>query len=100
LKVCLDNQVQYVLPLGKLELAPLAEAKVLFAEYGIQILVPDMAVLKDLLYFEEPNRAFDLRLLAQGVDLISHQILGPEHYSGLYVLSDSQEEFSLVLVAS
>ncbi len=41
LKLCLDNHVDIVFPLRKDELQPLAEAKVLFSEYGIRLIVPD-----------------------------------------------------------
>lgn len=45
LKICLDNQIEFILPLRLVELRPLSEAKILFEEYGIKVVVPDTQAL-------------------------------------------------------
>ena len=49
LTVCLDAGVDWVLPLHAFELEALAKAKVLFAEFGIRLLLPDQEVLAQYL---------------------------------------------------
>ncbi|MDB5121659.1 MAG: hypothetical protein JWN56_2877 [Sphingobacteriales bacterium] len=41
LSVCLDHQVSKVYPLHKTEVFALSEAAILFAEYGITLVIPD-----------------------------------------------------------
>lgn len=48
LSFCLNKDIQQVIPLRKKEVEALAEAKVLFAEYGIELLIPDLLQLKAL----------------------------------------------------
>src|SRR5437899_7321581 len=45
LTTCLDNKIMAVIPLQAEEVKLLAQAKTLFAEYGIKILAPDKKVL-------------------------------------------------------
>lgn len=98
LKLSLDQQVDYVLPLGGFELEPLAEAKVLFDEYQISVLVPDKDILGTFAIIENPPADLPYVLLSKGTDL-----LGEGHYEnsldGLLVRSDSAEEFALVCVS-
>ncbi|MEE1943845.1 hypothetical protein VRU48_01920 [Pedobacter sp. KR3-3] len=51
LNICLDEGITTVLPLYSFEIIALAKAKVLFSEFGIQILLPDDEALQ--LYFNE-----------------------------------------------
>jgi hypothetical protein len=47
LNVCLDHQVDSLLPLHEFEINPLAKAAVLFEEFNIELLIPDQTdVLK------------------------------------------------------
>jgi hypothetical protein len=47
LNVCLDHQVDMLLPLHEFEINPLAKAAVLFEEFNIELLIPDVTdVLK------------------------------------------------------
>ncbi|MBC8051838.1 MAG: hypothetical protein H7Y13_02115 [Sphingobacteriaceae bacterium] len=49
LTVCLDLKIERVYPLRKNELCALSEARQLFDEYGITILVPEMPFIDSLL---------------------------------------------------
>ncbi|WP_166335427.1 hypothetical protein [Sphingobacterium chungjuense] len=42
LKICLDQSIDLVLPLGESEIAVLGPSTILFEEYGISILLPSM----------------------------------------------------------
>src|SRR5690606_6338360 len=96
LKTCLDKGCTFVLPLGETELGPLAEARVLFEEYGIAVLVPQdwehMAVLSD------PREEVDVRILRGGIDMITGRSAAADGFSGVVVLSDSEEELAICIV--
>jgi|SRR5690606_19908679 len=94
LKLCLDTECQKVLPLGKMELQPLHEARVLLAEYGIEVLAP--VELEDCLILENPPG--DVRVLHEGKDLLTGEKLTDVGFSGAAMLSDSGEEALLCLV--
>lgn len=49
LSLCLDYAIEIVFPLRKTEVLALAEAKTLFEEYNIQVIVPEIAELAALL---------------------------------------------------
>jgi hypothetical protein len=98
LKLSLDQQVDYVLPLGDLELEPLAEAKTLFEEYQIAVLVPDKDKLKETHVIENPPAELPYVLLYKGTDLFGGDT--HEHTSeGLFVASDSGEDYALACVS-
>ena len=46
LKACLDQNVEMVLPLRRAELKALSEARTLFEEYGIRLIVPALPALE------------------------------------------------------
>lgn len=48
LTICLDQQIAKVYPLRKAEIVALSEARQLFDEYGIKIMVPDKTHLQGL----------------------------------------------------
>ncbi|MGV3510243.1 MAG: hypothetical protein ACO1N7_13200 [Sphingobacteriaceae bacterium] len=48
LTICLDQQIEKVYPLRKAEILALSEARQLFDEYGIKIMVPDKTQLQGL----------------------------------------------------
>lgn len=49
LTICLDLQIEKVYPLRKTEILALAEARQLFDEYGIKLMVPDKSLIMGLL---------------------------------------------------
>ncbi|MGB3066455.1 hypothetical protein [Sphingobacterium thalpophilum] len=98
LKLSLDKQVDYVLPLGGFELESLAEAKTLFDEYQISLLVPDKDKLADIPLMENPPAELPYVLLNKGEDLFA-----AGHYEqtldGLFVTSDSGQDYALACVS-
>lgn len=69
LKLCLDLGVDYVVPLSVAEIYSLHEARVLFGEYGILALVPE--VLEGVHIAERLDATQPLYLFAGGVDMLS-----------------------------
>lgn len=57
LKLCLDLSIRKLLPLSEDELIPLAKNKLLFQEYGISVLVPDLGSLENIPKLINPTRA-------------------------------------------
>ncbi|WP_104384948.1 hypothetical protein [Sphingobacterium sp. HMA12] len=98
LKLSLDQQVDYVLPLGGFELEPLAEAKVLFEEYQIAVLVPDKDILGTFPIIENPPADLPYVLLSKGKNLLGDDV-AELAADGLLVRSDSEEDFALVCVS-
>lgn len=98
LKLSLDQQVDYVLPLGGFELEALAEAKVLFDEYQIAVLVPDKDILDSFPVIENPPADLPFVLLSKGNDLLGDDV-HERTLDGLMVRSDSEEDFALVCVS-
>lgn len=96
LKLCLDEAIDMVLPLGQAELQPLIESRVLLAEYGVELLVPQD--LESCFVIENPNKDFKLQVFKEGRDIMSGELLGNEGFSGAGLLSDSGEECMLCLV--
>jgi hypothetical protein len=56
LKLCLDLSILKLLPLSDEELIPLAKNRLLFEEYGILILVPDLEYLETIPKLLNPTR--------------------------------------------
>ena len=46
---CLDLNIEVVYPLKRFEILALAEARLLFDEYGVKVMVPDKLVAENLL---------------------------------------------------
>ncbi len=103
LKRCLDSQVEVLIPLGKYELKPLLEAKLLFNEYGIRILLPEQSLFDQLMLFENPPVQLPLHVLENGQPLnqAAVDITGPMDtgLSGVFILSDSGDEAALCCLA-
>ena len=98
LKICLDNQVGMVFPLRKEELRPLAEAKVLFGEYGITLVLPEPGDLERIP--QGGALQSDCIILADGM-IIGGQFMELLHFpsdSGIYSF-DSEDPSSATLVA-
>jgi hypothetical protein len=98
LKLSLDQEVDYVLPLGGFELEPLATAKVLFEEYQISVLVPDKHLLETIPVMENPPADLSYKLLSKGNNLLdSTRFERP--LDGLFAVSDSGEDLALICVS-
>lgn len=99
LKISLDVHIDYVLPLGGYEFEPLAEAKVLFEEYDIKVIVPDHDVLQDYFVIENPTKELSLVLLVDGKSLFDDFEMDDSTRDGLFVIADSGDDFALCAVA-
>ena len=53
LNFCITEAIDCIVPLHHYELEPLAKSAVLFSEYGIQVLLPDAAIIADYLAEEK-----------------------------------------------
>lgn len=99
LKISLDHQINYVLPLGGYEFEPLAVAKILFEEYDIKVIVPAQDVLQDYYVIENPPKELSLNLLVDGKSLIDDFTTEHPGLDGLFVVSDSGDDFALCAVS-
>lgn len=66
LKVCLDNGIETLIPLGEHELYPMAKARQLFSEYGISVWIPEETELQSLAVIKNPPKQLPLLLLCDG----------------------------------
>jgi len=98
LKLSLDRQIDYVLPLGGFELEALSEAKVLFEEYQISVLVPDKDLLDTIPIMENPPADLSYILLSKGKNLFDSATY-EKSLDGLFVASDSGEDLALICVS-
>lgn len=98
LKLSLDLGIDYILPLGKQELLPFAEAKILFEEYAIEVLVPSKDKLEELFILENPNKEMGLDVFIDGRSIIQNRTLDLADFSGLGVVSDDEDEVVLCVV--
>lgn len=94
LKLCLDQDCTYLLPLGKLEVAPLAEARVLLEEYGITLLLPED--ISSFLVLEQPQG--DVRIIQAGKDLLTGELRSSVRFSGAALIADGGEEPAWCLI--
>ena len=92
----MDLGIHYVLPLGALELEPLHEARLLLEEYGVTLLVPMQR--DNYMLINSPAKELPLALFHKGVNLLTGIKQTDDDFSGVGLLSDSQEEVALVLV--
>lgn len=100
LKRCLDNGIVSVIPLGIDELYPLAEARPLFSEYGIEIWVPDVTALAELPVIPNPSKQLPLVLLCDGMAITDgNRDRRFEGLSGVFTPSDSGDELALCCIA-
>ncbi len=91
LKVCLDEQIERIFPLRYPELAALSESKVLFAEFGIEIMVSE-----DSLYSlcATPKKAtnfieFSTHLIGLGYPT-TKVVIGNSTNRGQFILVDDE----------
>lgn len=94
LKLAMDQQIDFILPLGLSEMQALTEAKILFEEYGIQLLTPDQERLLEIFVLENPSSSVELVLSHHGKNLLNSKDL-PTQESGLFALSDDGLDIAL-----
>ena len=102
LKICLDYGVSLLLPLGREEQLALLEAKILFEEYGIAVLLPEKSVFDVVPRFEDPSVGLPFLILEKG------RLVGQYHeryegtdagFSGVFVQSDSGQELAFCAIS-
>lgn len=96
LKMALDTNCQYILPLQISEIQTLAESLLLFEEYGIRIICPSKLQLEELDILPNPAKEMPLSLILDRKNMLTNQPVNVEN-DGLGVLSDSGMDFLLVV---
>ncbi len=102
LKRCLDREIGSLIPLGADELQPMAAARPLFSEYGIDIWVPDSATLRGLSRVYNPPKHLALTVLHAGKPVIGQGGGGlHEGLSGVFSSTDpgSEQPWALCCIA-
>ena len=79
LTVCLDRQIEKLFPLRRLEVLALAEARQLFDEYGIEVVVP-----------LQPAESFWQKKPSKGELILLSNPLA-QHSRGIFVRNDGDE---------
>ena len=85
LTTCLDQQIIKVYPLRKNEIRVLAEARQLFDEYGIKVMVPDKALIESLF-----NKGLKGEIVVQDTIVCDHM---PDR--GVFILDPESKDFQL-----
>lgn len=102
LNVCLDEGITTVLPLYSFEVAALAKARVLFAEFGIDLLLPDDEWLKRCFDESQAPKLNDWaiyhsgKLLYASSDLPIWLVPQKDNLNGAFTLTNDQ--FSLITI--
>lgn len=96
LKLALDHNCEYILPLQLAEIESLSESTMLFDEYGITVICPAKADLEVLDILPNPTKDMPLSLIVDNHDLLSGQPVEVA-VNGLGVMSDSGVEFLLAI---
>lgn len=96
LKLALDSNCQYILPLQLQEIEALAESLLLFEEYGICVICPNRAQLEELEILPNPTKELPLSILVDKLNILTNKSTELE-VNGLGVLSDSELDFFLAI---
>lgn len=97
LKLALDHNVPFILPLGVAEVQSISESIQLFEEYGIRVICPSKNELLETEVLFDPIKELALSVVLDHIDLISGQSVAYA-VNGLGVVSDSGEEFVLAVL--
>lgn len=96
LAFCLDKGIEEVIPLKELEIKALSEAKVLFAEYGINLLIPDLLQLKKMPGLS--GQHFTRKVTVKDFNEFSKSLLSFGYPDGYFCFGDSLGRGNLVLI--
>lgn len=96
LDACLTLEVDYFLPLASAEVKALQGAEVMFAEYGIQVLMPDEPYLNAGSINVIPSKGDAVQLFEKGQSLSGAARLS-EAQSGLFFLHEGKEWKAILL---
>ena len=100
LRICLDNAIDTVIPLGESEIALLGSAVPLFAEYGISIWAPHGSRLGALTLLRDPDRRFTPVVVDRG-RVVAGNMQSPEFahtLSGVFAQVEAANEMALCCV--
>lgn len=97
LKIALNNNIKYILPLNGKEISLLSEVVPLFDEYDVKIIAPSKDDLLDIKTMINPDKSFDLTLLIDGMNIIEEKPTDMS-ISGFGILSDSEKELIIAIV--
>lgn len=99
LNICLDQQADTLLPLSPFEVHAVAKAALLFKEYNITVLLPELPLLND--YFDKPiPNAMDWAVIEEGEVRFSTQPWTPsfkEKISGVFYFKEMKAEIIISL---
>lgn len=98
LDISLSNDVKYILPMDHSESERLSKVRVLYAEYGIEILIPE--VKQDGQYVKichQPDPNLDLRLIIKGKDVETNKTEHAIDLSGVFVSGHEGELYKVVI---
>ena len=96
LKLALDQDCAYILPLQLAEIESLAESLILFEEYGVQVICPSKSALQDLDVLPNPSKDLPLSLLYNTINMFDDKQVNLA-VNGLGLLSDSELDFILAV---
>lgn len=99
LSLCLDHQIEGVFPLKSKEVKSLAEAKVLFKEYGIEIFIPDLLTAHKLNHLQDINFASAANYtIVSSYQELSSTLLSLGYPDKKFVLSRADDEGDLLVL--
>jgi hypothetical protein len=99
LSFCLDHQIEEIFPLKPKEIKALAEAKVLFKEYGIAICIPDLLTAHKLNNLQDINLASAANYTIVGsYQELSSTLLSLGYPEKKFVLGRADDEGNLLTI--
>ncbi|MFB2121409.1 hypothetical protein [Parapedobacter sp. 2B3] len=100
LRTCMDNGIDTLIPLGEKEIRLLVRTQELFAEYGIAIWIPDVALFGELDVISHPDRRCPLVVLNRGMAVAGgQQHAYPDTLSGVFAELGPTDGLALCCVA-
>jgi|GEM_PF-1174706 len=96
LSLALDKEIELIIPLREKEIAVLSSCKILFEEYGINLVVPSALELAELSFIVNPPASLTPSVWLNGNCLSTnnvHPVAVIENRSGVCVIADSDEDF-------
>lgn len=98
LTLCLDHQIDYVYPLRRAEILALAEAKQLFEEYNIKVVVP--AKLDNLRFKSSVPSNGKILVVCQEENQLAEQGTEGDLGTGVYVATPDGDEINYYIYSA
>lgn len=97
LRLCLDEEVDVILPLRLAEMQVLAESATLFWEYGIEVLAPSKTQIVQFGVLSNPQKHLPIQVLSKGKNILTGTLLSPlGDLNGPFLVPDNGEEAFLI----